>query len=264
MKYLIVIFSVFSGPCQAQTFAELQSDFEQARLEAKNNKLSKIEVYSFKNQRDSIILSYRIFDSIGNIINARQYNYKQQKYYQEQFYNYDSLGRRVAYIRQDQHLDKIKRGKVTSIEKYSYKGDSLTKRSLEYYFRDSLIEIRDIPSREREKAEYTKKVLDTSGRIIRGEYFSVAGFEKVELSYYDNGEIQSQTNTVDDKMWWIIQFNELGDEIEYTEWLYSSNSSEPIVHTRTYYDDNQMIVRKDFLNQKGKVKSFHKYYYWKY
>lgn len=264
MKYFIVIFIFLSGACYTQTFAELYSGFEQSRLNTYKHKLSRIEIYSFKNSKDSSLLSYEIFDSIGNIVTARQYNYKNRKHYNEQFYKYDSLGRRITFTSRSTYSDKLNRGKVITLIKYDYKRDSLHKRTIESYIENNLIRIKDFPERKEEKIDYKKKVVDSLDRIVYSEYYSVAGLEKVEIKYHENGQMQSKICHVDNGIWYKSQYNDSGNLIEYYEWIYDNKSRKPIAHSLIYYDNNQMKKRIEYLNFKGKIKSFDKYYYFKH
>lgn len=263
MKYLFILLTFSFTSIQAQTFAEFQSVIEKERQEVLKNQLLRVEIYSFKNSKDSILISNKVFDSLGNIVNARQYSYKSRKYYREQFYTYDSLGRRIAFIRRDLHRDKIKRGKVTSIEKYHYQRDSLSERFIESYFNDSLLSIRELPERQHEKINYTRKEINSLGKIVHSEYYSVAGLERYEFKYDGNGQIQSSTCYVDDKLWYQIRYNQWGNVIEYIEWLYDAKSKKPIEHAITYYNADQLIIRVEYLNYKGKTKTVEKYNYLK-
>ena len=260
---IIIGFGITNSLC-AQTYKELQSDFEQSRLDAFNGKLSRIEIYSFKNNRDSTLKSYETFDSTGNILSARYYNYKNRRYFNEEFYNYDSLGRRISRTSRNTFLNKLKHGDVKSIDKYEYKGDSLSKRTFDSYFDDSLVESREFPGIEGEKINYLKEEKDSSGRNILIEFYSVAGLERVEFNYHANGKIQSNSVYIYDRIWYKYRYNDLGNIIECYEWNYRSNSKIPIEHSLTYYDTDQMVTMVEYLNSKNKIKSFNKYYYKKY
>lgn len=254
---------ILSAQSHAQTFAELQSDFESARIEAFNYQLSRIEIYSYTNQRDSTLSSFKVFDSIGNLVTARQYNYKSRKFYNEQFYEYDALGRRITRISRNTYLDKLNKAKVSTHEKYEYRGDSLIKRTIESYKEDKLVGTKEFPERKQELIKFEKKEIDSLNRVFNFEYYSVAGLEKHVIKYHENGQIQSEICYVDDQLWYEGIYNVLGNIIEYKEWLYDSKSHKLVDHSLTFYNDDQKVISIDYLNSKGKVKKTNKYYYYR-
>lgn len=263
MKYIIVILFILSAQCHAQTFAELQSSFEQERIEAFNYQFSRIEIYSFTNHRDSSLSSYKIFDVRGNIVAARQYNYKSRKFFNEQFYEYDSLGRRITYISRSTYLDKLNKARVSNHRKYEYRSDSLVKIIMESYKEDKLERTKEITERKKESIKYEKKEVDSLNRAVYFEYYSVAGLEKHEIKYHDNGQIQSEICYVDDRLWYEGRYNVFGNVIEYKEWLYDSKSHKLVEHSLSYYNVDQKVMRIEYLNSKGRIKTTDKYYYYR-
>lgn len=261
MKYIIIISLILSAQCHAQTFAELQVDFEEERIEAFNYQLSRIEIYSFKNRRDSTLSSYKRFDERGNVVTARQYDYKSRKFYTEQFYEYDTLGRRIMLIKKSTFLDKLNKARVSTHQKYEYRGDSLVKIIIESYKEDELLKTKEFPERKEESIKYEKQEFDSLKRVVYFEYYSVAGHEKHEVKYHDNGKIQSKICYVDDQLWYIVEYNILGNVIEYKEWLYDSKSHKMLEHSLTYYNAAQKVIRIEYLNSNGRVKTTEKYYY---
>lgn len=263
MKYIIVILLVLSAQCHAQTFADLQVDFEEERIEAFNYQLSKIEIYSFKNRRDSTLSSYKIFDERGNIVTARQYNYKPRKFYTEQFYEYDTLGRRIILIKKSAFLDKLNKVRISTHQKYEYRGDSLIKIIIESYKENELLKTKEFPERKDEPIKYEKQEFDSLKRVVYFEYYSLSGQEKHEIKYHDNGQIQSKICYVDNQLWYKAEYNIWGNVIEYKEWLYDSKSHKIIEHSLTYYNDAQKVMRIEYLNSKGRIKTTDKYYYYR-
>lgn len=254
---------ILSAQCHAQTFADLQVDFEEERIEAFNYQLSRIEIYSFKNRRDSTLSSYKIFDERGNVVTARQYGYKPRKFYTEQFYEYDTLGRRIMLIKKSAFLDKLNKVRISTHQKYEYRGDSLVKIIIESYKENELLIMKEFPERKEESIKYEKQEFDSLKRVVYFEYYSVTGQEKHEIKYHDNGQIQSKICYVDNQLWYKTVYNILGNVIEHKEWLYDSKSHKIVEHSLTYYNDSQKVIRIEYLNSNGRIKTTDKYYYYR-
>lgn len=254
---------MLSAKCHAQTYAEVQSSIEKSRLEAFSYQLLRKEIYSYTNSKDSTLSSYEIYDAKGNIVTARQYKYKSRKFYDEQFFEYDTLGRLIARISSNTYLDKINKTRISTHVKYEYRGDTLFKIISETYEDDKLIRTKDIPERKNESITYEKEEVDSLNRVVHYEYYSPAGLERFEIKYHENGQIQSVMCYVDDRLWFEGRYNVFGKVIEYKEWLYDSKSHKLVEHSITFYNVDQKVISIDHLNSKGRVKATDKYYYYR-
>jgi hypothetical protein len=83
--------------------------------------------------------------------------------------------------------------------KYEYRGDTLFKIIYESYKEDKLIRTKEIPERKNESIKYEKEEVDSLNRVVYFEYYSLAGLEKHEIKYHENGQIQSEICYVDDR-----------------------------------------------------------------
>lgn len=257
---LFFLFSFLSTFVYSQTYKDIQSNLESERQKILKHRIIKLEIYSYK-KRDSILEMHQDFDQNGNLIYAIKYNHKSNKYYSEERYEYDSLGRRTTRYYKDTHLDKINKANGIMIEKYIYIKDTLTSVIWDYHKNDVFVSSNIIPEHKIGSIDSINKVYDSLNRIIQFEFQSHFGYEKITIDYQSNGKIKTYTSFVKDMLWFSIKYNEFGNQIElYSNYLLKK-SKRPIEHCLTFYNDKQLVIKKEYLKPSGKKDRIIKHYY---
>lgn len=257
---LIFLFSFLSTFVYSQTYKDIQSNLESERQSILNHRIIKREVYSCK-KSDSILESAQDFDENGNLKYYIKYNYKSNKYYSEERYEYDSLGRRTTRYYKDTYLDKINKANGIMIEKHIYIKDTLSSVIWDYYKNGIFFSSEILPEKKLGSIDTLNQVFDSSNRIIQFEFQSEFGFEKVIIDYHSNGKIKTYTSFVKDMLWFSVKYNELGNQIELYSNSFHKKSKKPFKYCLTYYNETQLVIKKEYLKPNGKIDRIIKYHY---